>query len=58
MEGTECGCDGSIRQGCEIHVECDERCGALEDPQTLDEYKVALDHWRYHEVLGGCSHGH
>lgn len=42
---------------CRVHVACDERCGALNEPQTLDEYKAALEHWRSHSHLHGCSHG-
>jgi hypothetical protein len=38
-------------------VDCDEGCGAFKEPQTLDEYKAALDHWRTHDYLCGCSHG-
>jgi hypothetical protein len=42
---------------CTIHVDCDEGCKALTDPVTLDEVKAALEHWRDHMVLSGCSHG-
>lgn len=38
-------------------VRCDEECGAFEDPETIEEYKAALEHWRYHRRLAGCSHG-
>lgn len=58
MYDPRCGCNRSSIQGCEIHEECDQWCGALKDPETLDEYRVALDHWRSHELLGGCAHGH
>jgi hypothetical protein len=42
---------------CRVHVACDDNCGALCDPQTLDECKAALEHWRSHSCLRGCSHG-
>lgn len=39
-------------------VSCGEACGALAEPQTLAEYKAALEHWKDHESSwGGCSHG-
>lgn len=44
-------------QGREL-VACDGyNCIALQEPQTLEEYKVALDHWENHSWLHGCSHG-
>lgn len=42
---------------CLIHVDCDERCKALADPQTPDEVRAAYEHWRHHQYLCGCSHG-
>lgn len=38
-------------------VDCDEGCGAFQEPETLDEYKAALEHWMSHHYLHGCSHG-
>lgn len=38
-------------------VDCDDSCGALQNPVTLADYERALEHWRYHSTLGGCSHG-
>lgn len=38
-------------------VECDEDCGALLEPVTLEEYKAALEHWMHHEHNFGCAHG-
>jgi hypothetical protein len=40
-------------------VACAEDCGAFVDPETLDEYKAALEHWIHHSEseYGGCSHG-
>jgi hypothetical protein len=38
-------------------VSCDEGCGALLEPATLEEYKAALQHWMSHSSLGGCSQG-
>jgi hypothetical protein len=56
----ECTCDERKRENdypdCEIHVHCDQWCGALEEPQTLEEYRAALEHWRRHGYLSGCSH--
>jgi hypothetical protein len=40
-----------------VHVRCDEECGALIDPETIDELRAALEHWIAHSVLHGCSHG-
>ena len=42
---------------CEIHVDCDNWCGALREPRTLAEFRAALDHWQDHGFLSGCSHG-
>lgn len=37
---------------------CDSReCRALMEPETLDEYRVALEHCESHSYLAGCSHG-
>ena len=41
---------------CAIHVHCDEWCGALQEPVSLAEHRAALEHWRYHGYLAGCSH--
>jgi hypothetical protein len=38
-------------------VACDADCGAFEQPHTIDEYQVALEHWKRHRFLGGCAHG-
>jgi hypothetical protein len=38
-------------------VKCDENCGALLEPKTLEEYVLALEHWVNHSVDSGCSHG-
>jgi hypothetical protein len=38
-------------------VGCEANCGAFTEPETLEEYKAALDHWENHRYLGGCSHG-
>lgn len=38
-------------------VGCDEKgCTAKEKPETFEEVKVALAHWRGHRYLHGCSH--
>jgi len=36
---------------------CDELCKAKNKPVTLEDYKLAYDHWRYHDSWLGCSHG-
>jgi hypothetical protein len=38
-------------------VNCDEDCGAYDDPHTYEEYVQAYRHWRNHHYLNGCSHG-
>ena len=38
-------------------VECDDKCGAFEDPETMDEYRDTLEHYKYCKYLGGCAHG-
>jgi hypothetical protein len=38
-------------------VGCDQECGAYREPETLEEYKAAFEHWMNHGYLGGCSHG-
>jgi hypothetical protein len=43
---------------CKVHVGCDSNCKALLDPETVDELRAAVTHWRSHEYTGGCSHGH
>ena len=38
-------------------VACDDRdCLAKVHPKTLQEYKIALEHWIEHSYLSGCSH--
>lgn len=39
------------------YVACDEPCFALREPQTLDETRASLAHWRSHKRHHGCSHG-
>lgn len=54
-----CTCDPNafIHPDCAIHVSCDDNCKALEQPETLEEVRAALEHWRDHDAQGGCSHG-
>lgn len=58
-----CTCDDPERDDperrwlCDVHVSCDQDCRALENPVTLDEVRAALEHWREHPWLHGCSHG-
>ena len=33
-------------------VECDQRCGALVDPKSFEEIRLALEHVREHTVDG------
>ena len=45
---------------CSVHkdlVRCDEPCNAKNKPETIDELKIALNHWKYHSFYHGCSHG-
>lgn len=37
-------------------VECDSFCKAKEEPETLEEYKATLEHYKNHSLLSGCSH--
>lgn len=58
----KCDCDPTEQRyarniDCLIHVSCDEDCKALENPITLDDYKLTLEHYREHGFLSGCSHG-
>lgn len=40
------------------YVACDDvNCRAKQFPDTLEEWKAAATHWRYHHVNYGCSHG-
>jgi hypothetical protein len=51
--------DASVDE-CDVHVRCDRNCKALldPDPTNVPEVSQALTHWRYHQSMGGCSHGH
>ena len=43
---------------CNVHVDCDMiECEALKQPRTLEDYKLAYEHWRSHSWLHGCAHG-
>lgn len=37
-------------------IRCDDNCGAYVEPQTLEDYKKTLEHYKYHSVDSGCSH--
>jgi hypothetical protein len=52
----ECACDDEWID-CDIHVRCDTDCRAPQRPTTSAEFEAAWQHWRNHEVTGGCSHG-
>lgn len=36
-------------------VGCDHDCGALVDPQTVEELRAAVEHYRYHSLMSGCG---
>lgn len=40
-----------------VYVGCDLPCFALRDPSSEEELRAALEHWRSHGYLHGCSHG-
>lgn len=54
-----CGVCANDGEGfyCKDHVSCDENCGALRMPATLEQYEAALTHCESHSVDAGCSHG-
>ncbi len=48
--------DWNVREKAGL-VSCDDfKCQAKEEPETLEEYKLALEHWQGHSWLSGCSH--
>ncbi len=59
-EPTACTCEEHRASGdfpdCPIHVNCDNWCGALRNPLTLADCRLALDHWKSHRWMHGCSH--
>ena len=41
-----------------LYVNCDsDDCKALVNPETEDQLREALEHWKTHSYLRGCSHG-
>lgn len=38
-------------------VQCDQRCGAKQEPETFEEAVATAEHYRSHSLIGGCSHG-
>lgn len=56
---TSCACDNPdvAGLGCPVHVSCDELCGAFQEPRSMEELQAAVEHWRRHSWLHGCSHG-
>lgn len=50
------GVDLRDDQGREL-VDCEDKCGALEDPVTLDQFRATLTHYKLHGCQGGCAHG-
>lgn len=57
MSGPDCACDGDRYTSCDVHVGCDDLCGALREPESDEEIRGAFEHWRGHGYLSGCSHG-
>lgn len=51
--------DRWTRREAEGLVGCDEdTCQVREDdPTSLEEALRAIEHWKYHGYLSGCSHG-
>ena len=46
----------SIEGGC-WYVPCDDlACRALQVPGDVAELREAVEHWRRHQYLSGCSH--
>lgn len=52
-----CRCDDEYGEPCPIHVGCDRGCRALLEPESKKQLRAAVEHWRRHERLHGCSHG-
>jgi len=57
MDDPEHACSSGLRHTCNVHVECDDACLALENPETLDEHRTTLAHYKNHSLHTGCSHG-
>lgn len=55
-EGDDCNIPIAGDMARDI-VPCDDSCGAFEDPETLEEYKATLEHYRDHGLMGGNAHG-
>lgn len=54
---SKCGSDEHDSYTCTIYVDCDQNCMALVEPVSAEELRAALEHWRDHSYLCGCSHG-
>lgn len=52
----QCPCHSEAEQ--RKRVDCDEGCRAFEEPDldSLDELRLAYEHWSGHGYLDGCSH--
>jgi len=37
-----------------VLLPCDEKCGALRDPVTLEEYQQTVGHYQLHSYMHGC----
>jgi hypothetical protein len=49
--------DRTDEQGRKL-VPCDDAdCTALDQPESIEEFVAAVEHWREHSYLSGCSHG-
>ena len=44
-----------VEDAGEVH--CDKDCGAKEVPETIEDFVLAYNHWRYHALMFGCAHG-
>lgn len=55
IDHTDCrvDCDGDDMEEPPIPP-----CQALANPTTLDDYKKAWEHWRFHSWRSGCSHAY
>jgi len=55
---SECWkCKKDEKTECMCVVDCSDNCGALKNPRTCEDYKLAYEHWMGDSYLSGCSHG-
>ena len=54
----KCGFVGDYYDHECLFVHCDDaNCRARREPRTESEAFEALDHWKNHSLMCGCSHG-